>query len=310
MPWPDGELVSACGHRYPVRGGIPRFLPSDNYSAAFGLQWQRYRRTQLDSYTGLPLSKTRLERCLGVPLETLSDKKVLEVGSGAGRFTELLAPHCGALVSLDMSSAVEANLTNCQDLAPYMLVQADLRAAPLEPGSFDVVICLGVVQHTPDPEATIGELASYLKPGGRLAIDHYAYRSDRWGRLLSLLTVHTPLRQIAKRLPAEAGLRLTIAYSAICDPIRRVTCSYPQLDRVVARVFATACYYESIPELPREICREWNELDTHDSLTDWYQHRRTAEQLERRLTELGFSHIWCEKGIRGGNGIEAHAIKT
>lgn len=307
LPWPDGELRCPQGCRHSVEGGIPRFVPSEDYSAAFGLQWRRYRLTQLDSYTGVPLSRKRLERCLGIPLEELRGMAVLEMGSGAGRFTELLVPHSGALVSMDLSSAVEANLENCQQLGPYTLCQADLLNAPLRKASFDVVICLGVIQHTPDPEATIAALADLLKPGGRIVIDHYAYRSDRFGRLLALLSTHALLRPVAKRLPAEAGLRLTIAYSAISDPIRRVTCRYPTLDRFAARIFSTACYYQSIPELPREICREWNELDTHDALTDWYQHKRTAEEIENCLADLGFVEIWCEKGIRGGNGIEAHA---
>ncbi len=307
MPWPDGEIRCSEGCVFPVEQGIPRFVERDNYAAAFGLQWRRFRRTQLDSHTGVPLSQRRLERCLGMTLDELRGKKVLEVGSGAGRFTELLVAHCDSVVSADLSDAVDANLENCMDISPYLLVQADLRKPPFRANTFDVVICLGVIQHTPDPEQTIATLAAELRPGGRLVIDHYAYRADRFGALLAFFSVRTPLRWIAKRLSPVAGLRLTSAYHRISDPIRRRTCRYKQLDRLVARIFATSCYYETIPELPPEICREWNELDTHDSLTDWYQHKRKPEQIHATLERLGFVNIWCEKGHRGGNGIEAHA---
>ena len=236
-----------------------------------------------------------------MPLEALRDKRVLEVGSGAGRFTELLIPHCEALASADLSDAVDANMEKCQAIGPYLLFQADLRNAPLRPGSFDVVICLGVIQHTPNPEQTIASLAAQLRPGGRLVIDHYAHRIDRFGAFLALFNVHTPLRQLAKRLSPEAGLRLTSAFHRICDPIRRRTCRYTQLDRFVARVFASSCYYATIPELPPEICREWNELDTHDGLTDWYQWKRKPEEIRTTLEALGFADIWCEKGAHSGS---------
>jgi len=61
----------------------------------------------------------------------------------------------GALVSIDLSSAVEANRENCDAKGPYLLMQADINGSPFPDGSFDVVACLGVIQHTPSPEATI-----------------------------------------------------------------------------------------------------------------------------------------------------------
>src|SRR5437870_781388 len=87
-PWPDGEISCSQGCQWNIRGGIPRFVHGDNYALSFGLQWNRFPRTELDSSTGKPYSRERLERCLAAPLETLSDKTVLECGAGAGRFTE------------------------------------------------------------------------------------------------------------------------------------------------------------------------------------------------------------------------------
>ena len=52
------ELVCPQGCAFPVRSGIPRFVRSQAYAAGFGLQWNRYRRTQLDSFTGTAISRT------------------------------------------------------------------------------------------------------------------------------------------------------------------------------------------------------------------------------------------------------------
>ena len=83
-------LVAPSGERFPVVNGIPRFVPAENYADAFGFQWKNFARTQLDSHSGTPITRIRLERCLGFPIDQLRGKEVLEVGSGAGRFTELL----------------------------------------------------------------------------------------------------------------------------------------------------------------------------------------------------------------------------
>lgn len=303
VPWPAGELTCASGCRFPVEGGIPRFTQRDHYANAFGLQWRRYQKTQLDSYTGSTISRTRLERCLGAPLSSLAGKTVLECGAGAGRFTEWLIDAAGTLVSLDLSNAVDANLKNCAGKRPYLLVQADMNKTPLPKKFFDVVLCLGVLQHTPSPEASIASLADHVKPGGILVIDHYASRPGL-GAAGQYLTVGFPLREVLKRLAPETGLKATIALTAICDPIRKRTSRYPTLDLLASRLLPTACYYGTFPELPARIVREWNELDTHDGLTDWYKHRRSPEQIDRYLQSLGLETELC---ARGGNGVEARA---
>ena len=112
VPWPEGDMTCSKGCRWAIRGGIPRFVSVTSYASSFGCHWNRYPRTELDSYTGKSYSRQRLERCLGAPLESLRGKVVLECGSGAGRFTELLVRHCDALVCIDLSSAVDANVRN------------------------------------------------------------------------------------------------------------------------------------------------------------------------------------------------------
>jgi hypothetical protein len=61
-----------------------------------------------------------------------------------------------------------------------------------------------------------------------------------------------------------------------------------------------------IPELPNEFKDEWSILDTFDSLTDWYKHRRSVKQISRQLEKLDLINIEC---FEGGNGIVARARK-
>ncbi len=191
--------------KYSVSKGIPRLLPTGgNYADAFGEQWLRWRKTQLDSYSGTTITKSRLYRCLGESgIDLLSrlncSTHVLEVGCGAGRFTEILLQFPSARVtSLDLSSAVDANQINFPQTKNHRIIQADIMHAPFEVGGFDLVICLGVIQHTPNPEATISKLFEQVRPGGMLVIDHYTPDIKRLTKITALL-----LRPVIKRLPSS-----------------------------------------------------------------------------------------------------------
>jgi len=304
VPWPDGPITCPMGCTFSIHRGIPRFVSPDNYASAFGLQWQRWRKTQLDSYTGQPYSRRRLEACMGMPPQALNEKTVLECGSGAGRFTEHLLENANCLVSMDLSDAVDANLMNCAGKRPYLLVQADINASPIPFGAFDVVVCMGMLQHTPSPEQTISSLAKYLKSGGLLVIDHYTIRSPL-GKFGRNLTLGYPIRAIIRRLSPQLGLKITIALTALCNPIRKRTCQIHWIDRIASRIFPSSCYYKTLPLLDPDIIYEWNELDTHDTLTDYYKHFRSPEEIRGFLEELGFQDIWC--GI-AGNAVQARAI--
>jgi len=53
----DGEMICrGCGARYPIEGGNPRFVPAETYADSFSYQWNIHRKTQLDSYSGFPVS--------------------------------------------------------------------------------------------------------------------------------------------------------------------------------------------------------------------------------------------------------------
>src|SRR5689334_1723713 len=154
-----------CGATIPVVRGVPRFVPSDDYASSFGFQWNVHARTQLDSFSGLPISRDRLFATTKWPTK-LPGETILEVGSGAGRFTEVLVTTGAAIVSCDLSSAVDANYRNNGANANLLIAQASLLNLPIRARSIDKVICIGVLQHTPDPAQSFTCLAECVRPGG------------------------------------------------------------------------------------------------------------------------------------------------
>ena len=300
---PSGDaLVCAAQHRWPVRNGIPRFVPASNYADAFGLQWNTFPRTQLDSYTKVPLSRDRLRRCVGEDGWAALNRsgrplQVLEVGCGAGRFTEVLLRTAAAVTSVDLSSAVEANQANCPQGDRHRVVQGDVFRLPFAPRQFDMVVCLGVVQHTPDPERTIAQLYENVRPGGLLVIDHYRYTIHAY------LKTAPVFRALFTRLAPATGLRWTKRVVDFFLPLHERVAGRRIPRSLLARVSPVVAYYDSLP-LRLEHQREWALLDTHDALTDRYKHLRTREQIRRTVEGLGAEDVWCEEG---GNGVEARA---
>lgn len=304
----NGVACAAAGHTYAVQNGIPRLLRSTStYADGFGAQWNQYRVTQLDSYTKTSISADRLRRCLGEELwatlqQPAQRMEVLETGCGAGRFTEVLLKLPAAFVtSTDLSAAVEANQLNCPQSAQHRIIQCDINQLPFRPGQYDIVICLGVVQHTRDPERTIADLYRQVKPGGWLVIDHYAPSLSAYTKFTALL-----LRPILKRTSPQFGVRASRAITRLFFPMHRAVRNVKPLQMVLSRFSPLLTYYHALPQLSDELQYEWAELDTHDSLTDYYKHLRSPRAIAATLAQLQAGNIWVAKG---GNGVEARCQK-
>lgn len=307
-PGPEhGELRCPEGCRFPILQGIPRFVPEAGYAASFGLQWNAYRRTQLDSYTGTAISRGRLVRCLGAPLDSLRGLSVLEAGCGAGRFTEPLLEAGARVLAFDLSNAVEANRENCGHLPGHFVCQADVSRVPARRQAFDLVLALGMVQHTPSPEATIGALAECVRAGGLLVLDHYATPASPLRRALTPLLPKSFLRPLFLRTPPAAALRATQALTRALLPLHRLLWRPGRTTRRVRAVWRrlspVADYYDAFPQLGEHLS-EWAYLDTHDGLTDRYKHRRSVEQVADALAIAGLEPLEVRVG---GNGVEARA---
>lgn len=299
----ENALICERGCRVPVVRGIPRFVSSNNYAAGFGLQWNQFSKTQLDSYTRTTISKDRLTHALGGKLDVLSGKTVLEVGCGAGRFTEVMLAAGAQVTACDLSLAVEANYANCGSASNYFVCQADVRTLPIKPDSFDFVICLGVVQHTPSPEETIAALARCVKPGGTLVIDHYGPEypvtfSRRW------------LRNLLLRMPPASAKSLSLTLARALLPLHKLSWTEKRgrwrLRKQLQKFSPLVDYYDVYPQLGEKLLAEWSVLDTHDTLTDYYKHLRSVEQIKSCLTACGLVDLKVEYA---GNGIEALATK-
>lgn len=167
----------------------------------------------------------------------LRDAKALDVGCGGGLLSEAMAERGAEVVALDLAPELI-------DVARLHLLESGLKVdyrlqsveslAEQAPASFDVVACMEMLEHVPDPASVLRACAALLKPGGKLFVSTInrtpmAFAAAIVGAeyLVGLLPKGTHDYKSFIR-PAElsawlreAGLELTDVSGLAYDPIRR-----------------------------------------------------------------------------------------
>lgn len=101
----------------------------------------------------------------------LHGAKVIDVGCGGGILTESMAKKGADVTGIDLSEKAlgVADLHSLESALTinYQHISAEDMAAK-EPGSFDVVTCMEMLEHVPDPSSIVQACAQLVKPGGQV----------------------------------------------------------------------------------------------------------------------------------------------
>ena len=283
-----------CSKGFPVVGEIPRFVPKENYAESFGLQWNRFANTQIDSKVGTNRSEIRFREETLWDERDLSGKLVLDAGCGSGRFSEIALKLGASLIAVDYSSAVDASKQNLS--APNkLIVQGDLAALPVLDQTFDFIYCIGVLQHTSEPARIVKELLRCLKVGGEITLTFY--ENSSWHVLWYSKYLVRPL---TKRLPKAPLLKVIEKTSPIWFPLTSFLFSLPgNLSRGFRFLIPVANYVEYKYANPK-IARDEAILDTFDMLSPSYDKPIKKSEIHSWVTDSGITmQALPEKPIHG-----------
>ncbi|MBK8019014.1 MAG: bifunctional 2-polyprenyl-6-hydroxyphenol methylase/3-demethylubiquinol 3-O-methyltransferase UbiG [Betaproteobacteria bacterium] len=114
-----------------------------------------------------PLRLDYIDRASG----GLAGRRVLDVGCGGGILSESMAGRGAAVIGVDLGEkalkVAQLHLLESGHSVDYRLQSAET-VAQTEPASFDVVTCMEMLEHVPDPAATVQACAAAAKPGASL----------------------------------------------------------------------------------------------------------------------------------------------
>lgn len=292
-------LCNNCGSEINIVNKIPRYVDGE-YHSNFGLQWNKFSKIQLDSLNGSDESENRLRIQSKLDLNNLSGKTILEIGAGNGRFTEIFLKYGARVISVDYSSAIDANLSNhvrylAQD--KYFPIQADLFNLPLKAQSFDMVFCYGVIQHTGDNSRALLELSKYPALNGRLFIDIYSNGIKHFNPLIYMIRPFFSLLKISdeRRLGiVEKFVKTVFPFQLkILTFLHDRVGLYKYLKYIINRspnsVYGINLYLDGKVNL--DIAYQWCVMDTFDAWAPKHDHpvsKKRWGKLVAKLENYGF----------------------
>jgi arsenite methyltransferase len=309
---PDGEVVAGelrgdGGRTYPIRDGIPRFVPLDDQAQtqeSFGYKWQKQDAYESEDY----LRFIERDEVVRWGLEAITEfydffpkrGTVLEVGCGSAHFASLYVPHLDPdveWIGMDLSSAIDIARTRIRPLKERSdFVQGDILQMPFAAESVDHLFARGVLHHTPSTEDAFHSCVRLIKPGGELTF--LIYR--RLGPIREFTDDH--IRAVLSKLAPAEGWKalepLTKLGRALHEANVRIEVpeAVPYLDLPAGTYDLHALVYDHI------LKAYWNpdldfETNQHNTF-DWYHPQFAFHHTEDEIRR------WCQAA-----GLEITFIK-
>ncbi|WP_420264225.1 methyltransferase domain-containing protein [Candidatus Magnetominusculus dajiuhuensis] len=272
-----------CKKDFAIRGGIPRFVTLDAEYENFGVQWNKFRRTQIDSLSGLTQSEDRFFRETDFKKNQIGNKLFLDAGCGAGRFADIVLKYGGEVICVDISNAVDACKENLialgYDIRKFLIVQASIYELPFCDGTFDRIYSLGVIQHMPDRQKSIECLSEKLSKSGKLAI--WVYEKN----IFQLFMYKYYFRILTKHLSWKINYRISVILTDIFFPFGNLLHKFKLtfFTRFLPFAFRAAGDYE--------VSKEWSLLDTFDSLSPRYDNPLTFNNCKTWFKKAGLTDV-------------------
>jgi 2-polyprenyl-6-hydroxyphenyl methylase/3-demethylubiquinone-9 3-methyltransferase len=103
----------------------------------------------------------------------LDGRRVVDIGCGGGILTEAMAARGAVTLGIDLGDkalgVARLHQLDSGAAVEYRLIAAETLAAEM-PGAFDVVTCMELLEHVPDPASIVAACAALVRPGGTVVV--------------------------------------------------------------------------------------------------------------------------------------------
>lgn len=243
------------------------------------------------------------------------DAQGVDIGCGSGRWARFVAPRVGRLFCVDASEeAVAVTRRTLADQANVDIQVGVAGALPFGDHRFDFGYSLGVLHHTPDPQAALRDCVRVLKPGAPFLVYLYYALDGRPAWYRAVWSASDAARRVVSRLPFRVRLWVTGTTAALVYwPLARVARATGRVAPGVATLIPLAFYRDK----PFAVMRN----DALDRLGTRTEHRFRRDEVEAMLHHAGcqdlvfsdqepFWVVACRTGLLAGSSCEIGSLAT
>lgn len=241
---------------------------------SFGYEWTTYKVQRAEEDHSYFLSKT------GTDPQSLSGKLVLDAGCGSGRYSRIAGAGGATVIGVDLSMAVETAAEVTAHLPNVHIVQANIFELPFDSATFDFILSIGVLHHTPNTKRALDHLIPLLKENGEIAIWVY----PRWPMPVEIY--NNLLRAITTRLSLDHLHQLAVLLEPVGWLKWQLLTSKRRwvwaIGRLLSGIFLGVSHH---PDREIRIC------DTFDWFSPPYQWHHTDVQVRAWLEGYGLTEL-------------------
>lgn len=161
----------------------------------FGNQWRIHGSLEDDYWTSDLLFRDHFENQI-LPFESLSEKTVVDVGSGSGRILKMIARYQPKkLYGVEPSQGFDILQKNVSDIYGVELINSSAEDFEL-PQKADIAFSFGVIHHIPEPERAIRNIYLQLNDAGVFLMWVYGYENNE-----IYVRIQDLIRRLTRRVP-------------------------------------------------------------------------------------------------------------
>jgi SAM-dependent methyltransferase len=218
MKAPDRLPLPTAVSQRSRRKGLRGALESKKHARQSFADYRRFIRNHYDGLAGKLTGLTGLVtghealagRLIGEhAFDVRASRRILDAGCGNGRYTRFLlraASRDALITAFDISPRMLKRARRRLHSTRVTHVAADLTHLPYPDAYFDTIVCGWVLEHLPDPDPGLRELARVLQPGGKLLL--LVTEDTLTGSMCSRMWhCRTHNRAELKRIATDCGLR-------------------------------------------------------------------------------------------------------